>query len=203
MRLHSLLAAAPAILLAGCVTLLPKETPSQLYRFGGELTPVDHSGAQSVFAVQPLTLGFNRAAAGDLILTTAGNEAAYIKSARWVGGAQILFDQALSNAFDADPGPARLMAPGEPVRPDYFLKVDVRTFETRYLQGQSAPPTIVVVVDAALSQPSDRKLTGERIFTASIPAQENRAGAITNAYDQAVTQVLGQLVKWVDAKGVG
>jgi ABC-type uncharacterized transport system auxiliary subunit len=28
-------------------------------------------------------------------------------------------------------------------------------------------------------------------------------GAIAAAFDQAVSQVLGQLIKWVDAKGAG
>jgi hypothetical protein len=38
-RRFLLLAAPAAFALAGCVTLLPKETPAQLYRFGGDLPP--------------------------------------------------------------------------------------------------------------------------------------------------------------------
>jgi ABC-type uncharacterized transport system auxiliary subunit len=79
----------------------------------------------------------------------------------------------------------------------------VRTFEARYLQGQGAPPTVVVEVYAALSAPTDRQLTGQHIFSASVAAQENRGGAIAAAYDQATGQVLQQIVKWVDAKGAG
>jgi cholesterol transport system auxiliary component len=94
------------------------------------------------------------------------------------------------------------MARGEAVRPDYFLKLDVRTFEARYVNGQGAAPTIVVEVYAALSRPSDRSLTGEHTFTVSVPASENRVSAIAAAFDQAVGQVLGQLVKWVDSQAV-
>ncbi|HEY5290514.1 MAG TPA: ABC-type transport auxiliary lipoprotein family protein [Caulobacteraceae bacterium] len=203
MRRRSLLIAAPAVLLAGCVSLFPKTAPSQLYRFGGDLTPVARpaGGMATSFAVEALPITFNRASASDQILTATGNEAAYIKGGRWVAGAQNLFEEALANAFDADQGPARLMARGEAVRPDYFLKLDVRTFEARYSQGQGAPPTIAVEVYAALSAPADRQLTGEHIFTVNVPAQANRGGAIAAAFDQATDQVLEQLVKWVDAKG--
>jgi cholesterol transport system auxiliary component len=207
MRRLSLAAAGAAlVLLCGCVSLFPKEAPAQLYRFGLVAAPASPSPgapASSRFAVQALIIDFNRAAAGDLILTVTGNEAAYIRGARWVSGASTLFEQALASAFDADQGAARLMARGEAVRPDAFLKLDVRVFEARYLQGPGGPPTIVVQVYAALSQPADRALMGERIFTASVPAGDNRVGAIAQAFDQAVAQVLGQLVKWVDAKGAG
>ncbi len=205
MRFPSLVALAAMLLLGGCVSLFPKAEPAQLYRFGSAASiPAQPAASlQSRFAIQALIIDFNRAATGDQILTMSGNEAAYIKGARWVSGASTLFEQALANAFDASQGPARLMARGEPVRPDYFLKLDVRVFEARYLQGRGSPPTIVVQVYAAMSQPSDRALLGQRLFAASVPATDDRMGAIAAAFDQAVSQVLGQLVKWVDAKGAG
>jgi cholesterol transport system auxiliary component len=205
MRFPSLVALAAMLLLGGCVSLFPKAEPAQLYRFGaaGAVPAQPAATPQSRFAVQALIIDFNRSATGDQILTMSGNEAAYIKGARWVSGASTLFEQALANAFDASQGPARLMARGEPVRPDYFLKLDVRVFEARYLQGRGSPPTIVVQVYAALTQPSDRALLGQRLFAASIPATDDRMGAIAAAFDQAVAQVLGQLIKWVDAKGAG
>jgi cholesterol transport system auxiliary component len=198
-----LAAALAAVLLAGCITLLPKETPAQLYRFGSTPTPATQALAGPRFAVQPLVISFDHASAGDRILTVTGDQAAYIKGARWVTGASPMFEAALATAFDADPGPARLMAFGEAVRPDYFLKVDVRTFEARYLHGQGAAPTIVVEVYAALTVPTERSLAGERLFSASVPASDNTAGAIAQAFDQGVDQTLTQLVKWVDAKGAG
>ena len=115
-----------------------------------------------------------------------------------------LFDAAVTRAFDADAGPSRLIPRGEAVRSDYLLKLDVRTFEAHYDHGQQAPPTVVVEVYAGLIKRS-RELTAappaERIFQASVPASENRAGAIAQAYDAAVAKVLADLVVWVDAKG--
>ncbi|MBA3811430.1 MAG: membrane integrity-associated transporter subunit PqiC [Caulobacteraceae bacterium] len=192
-------------LLAGCISLLPKSKPAQLYRFGGAPAPITAPGALDPgrFAVQAVPTSFDRASAGDAILTITGDEAAYIAGSRWVSSATSLFDAAVTRAFDADRGPARLIARGEAVRPAYLLKLDVRAFEARYDQGAAAPPTVVVEVYAALSKASDRTLAGERIFQAKVRAAENRAGAITQAFDQATAKVLGDLVAWVDGRGAG
>ena len=193
-----------ASLLAGCISVLPKEKDAQLYRFGGpSLTAQAAPAAQARFPVQMVPLSFDRAAAGDRILTMTGAEAAYIKGSRWVASANSLFEAAVANAFDADGGAARLLARGEPIHPDYTLKLDVRAFETRYEHGHGAPPTVVIELYAALGQVEGRAPAGERIFRAQVPAAEDRVGAITAAYDQALGKVLGALVAWVDAKGAG
>jgi cholesterol transport system auxiliary component len=44
---------------------------------------------------------------------------------------------------------------------------------------------------------------GDRSFTASVTASDNRVGAIAEAFDQAVARILGELVAWVDARGEG
>ena len=64
MRRRSLLIALPAFGLAGCVTLLPKEAPAQLYRFGGDLAPVPRPAGEPTFAVQTLSLSFAAPASG-------------------------------------------------------------------------------------------------------------------------------------------
>ena len=100
-----------------------------------------------------------------------------------------LFDSALQRAFDADKGPARLVDRAEIAHADYVLKLDVRTFEARYDQGQAATPTIVVEVHAALDRTHDRIVVGDRSFKAAVTASDNRVGAIAEAFDQAVAGV--------------
>jgi cholesterol transport system auxiliary component len=194
--------AVAASLLAGCISLFPKSEPAQLYRFGAAPPNIQETatGAQS-FRVFLAVTGFDRAAANDRILTVIGTQAAYIKDARWVTSSVALFDSALLRAFDADQGPARLAARGEIGKMDYLLKLDVRTFEARYDQAQSDAPTIVVEVHAALDRTSDQALAGDRSFRASVAASDNRVSAIVQAFDQAVAQVLGDLVTWVNARG--
>jgi cholesterol transport system auxiliary component len=182
--------------------MLPKARPAQLYRFG-EARTTPAAPSRSRFTVQMLPIDFDRASAGDLILTVSGDEAAYIKGARWVTSASSEFEGAVATTFAGDQGAAHLMAHGEVVRPDVQLKLSVRRFEARYTHGRTAPPDIVVELYAALSRADDRTLVGERTFTASIPASDDRMGAIAQAFNQAVGQVLGEMVRWVDAAGSG
>jgi cholesterol transport system auxiliary component len=191
-------------LLSACISVFPKEAPAQLYRFGdgGPPSPAATTHPDSTFAVEALPITFDRPAAGDAMLTLTGNEAAYIKGSRWVGPAQTLFESAVTRAFEAAGGAARLMARGEPTRPEYLLKLDVLRFEAHYDQGRTAPPAIVVEVNATLSRGGDHGLAGERLFQAKVPADADRAGAIAAGYDQATRKVLADLVAWVGARGV-
>ena len=199
-----LLLAAAANLLAGCISLFPKAEPVQLYRFGATTPQLQEiASGEPSFGVLLMATGFDRAAASDRILTVTGTQAAYIKGARWVTSSVALFDSALQRAFDADQGPARLVDHAGIAQTDYVLTLDVRTFEARYDHGQAASPTIVVELHAALDRTHDRILVGDRRFKASITASDNRVGAIAQAFDQAVAQVLGELVVWVDARGEG
>ena len=192
--------AACAALLAGCITLLPDEEPAQLYRFDGDIQPAAASQA-APFAVARLGGSFVQAAANDRILTMTGSRAAYVAGSRWVSPASVLINEALSRAFDADAGPARLLTRGDFSKADYVLRVDVTQFEAQYNQGPKAAPEIVVTMRATLTGP-DRVLAGSRNFETRVRAGDNRVTAIVAAYDQAVGQALGELVAWTNARGV-
>ena len=195
---------AATSLLAGCISLFPKTDPARLYRFGATTPQLQEvASGEPGFGVLLMATGFDRAAAGDRILTVTGTQAAYIKDARWVTSSVALFDSALQRSFDADQGPARLVDRAEIARIDYVLKLDVRTFEARYDHGQAVAPTIVVDVHAALDRTDDRTVVSDRSFKASVTASENRVGAIAEAFDQAVAEVLGELLAWVNARGAG
>ncbi len=184
---------ACALVLSGCISLLPKSKPAQLYRFGPVAgAPVAHTGSVAVFRTNG---SFAGEAADDRILTVTGGKAAYIAESRWVAPAAVLFDEAVGQAFDASP--IRLIARGQQGRSAYALRLDVRNFEARYGGGSDAP-TVVVRVHAALSK-ADQTIVGEQIFEASVPAGDNRVGAIVGAYDRAVKDVLGKLVAWTEA----
>ncbi|HEX7759739.1 MAG TPA: ABC-type transport auxiliary lipoprotein family protein [Caulobacteraceae bacterium] len=204
----ALAAATLSVTLAACVSVFPKQSPANLFRFGmtsasPALAAATTTTGAERFGVLDTMTTFDRAAAGDRILTVSGSEAAYIKGSRWLAPANILFDEAVTRAFDGSGGPARLITHGQVVRADYVLKLDVRAFEARYDHGDKAAPTIVVTVHADLDRVSDRLSAGSRTFEASVPASDNRVGAIAAAFDQAVTKVLGDLVAWTDGKGQG
>jgi cholesterol transport system auxiliary component len=196
--LRVVLAAAAAVSLAGCITLLPKSKPAHLYRFGVPASPAALTAPAGKIGVFRTHSTFQREAAGDRLLTVTGGEIAYVAQTRWVEPAVVLWDEAFLAAFDADPGPVRIISRGEPAAADYILRLDVRNFETRYDHGAKAPPTVVVRVRAALTSGKERGLVGEQIFEKQVTAADNRVSAIVPAYDQAVQGVLKDIIAWTD-----
>ncbi len=189
-----------AIALSGCISLFPKSEPAQLYRFQATM-PAQVFAPGPPFGVFRLATGFPRASGGDRILTmTSNGEAAYIAGARWVSPASVLFEDQVSAAFQSG-GRARLISRGEVIKADLSLKLDVLTFETVYDQGLKSAPVVVVTVRGIMTLNRDRSLVGDRTFTARVRAGDNRVGAIVPAYNQALSQVLGELVAWVNAQG--
>jgi cholesterol transport system auxiliary component len=189
-----LIGAVCAVALSGCISLLPKSKPSQLYRFSQAPAAAPAAPARpNAVAVFRTNGKFQEEAADDRILTVSGGKAAYIAQSRWVAPAEVLFDQAVSQAFDASP--VHLIARGQQGRAAYALRLDVRNFETRYNAGPNAAPTVVVHLHAALTR-ADQSSVGETEFEAKVPAADNRVGEIVSAYDKAVGDVLGRLVAW-------
>jgi cholesterol transport system auxiliary component len=188
--------AACALALSGCISLLPKSKPAQLYRFGAAPAAAPKPAKPNAVAVFRANGSFQGEASDDRILTINGGKAAYIAESRWVAPAEILFNEAVVNAFDGSP--IRLIARGQLGRSAYALRTDVRTFETRYDSGPNAAPTVVVRLHAALIK-SDQTSAGEQDFEARAPAGDNRVGEIVAAYNKAVADVVGKLVSWTEA----
>jgi len=192
---------AIALALSGCVSLLPKSKPAQLYRFGAtHAQPTRRPPGSSTVGVFWSDGAFQRESAADRILTVTGDKVAYIAEVRWAAPAEVLFDQAVFDAFDAAGGRVRLAPRGAPAPTDFVLRVDVRDFETRYESGPNAAPTVLVRLHATLTRDRGHTLLSDQLFEARAPAADNRVGAIVAAYDKAVNDVLAQLVAWTNEK---
>lgn len=194
--IRALASALAAAALAGCA-LLSTPDPVQLYRFG-DTSP----GQGAAAAATPVTLSrieFPAAAAGDRVLTTNGVTAAYLAGARWVSPAERLFTDAVTAAFLRDARRTRLVERRELARSAAGLDIEVMSFESRYLAGAEAAPTVVLQARARLVAFPERTVTAERTFEVQQPAAENRVSAIVAAYDIAVSDFNRQLVAWVDA----
>jgi cholesterol transport system auxiliary component len=187
---------ACALALSGCISLLPKSKPAQLYRFGTTPAASPAPARRNAISVFRTNGSFQGESSDDRILTITGGKAAYIAESRWVAPAETLFNEAVANAFDGSP--IRLIARGQQGRFAYALRTDVRSFEARYDSGQNAAPTIVVRLHAALTR-TDQSNVGEQDFEARVPAGDNRVGEIVTAYNKAVAEVVGKLVTWTEA----
>jgi cholesterol transport system auxiliary component len=193
----ALIGLAAAATLSGCVSLLPKSDPAQLYRFGAaSAAPATAApGARKDIILAPVA--FTQAASGDRILTFSGPEGAYIKASRWVTPASVLFGEALQRRF-ASANTVRLADRRQATATSLMLNLSVDTFEARYGGDPKAAPTVVLGMTARIVKFPERTVLAERRFDAEAPASDNRVGAIVTAYDQAVAKGLDELVTWTD-----
>jgi len=201
-RTAALLLAAAA--LSGCITLLPKTKPAQLYRFDGRAAlaaarPADGKAAAQRVGIARAGGSFQGAASFDRILTVTGPQVAYLAESRWSGPASVLFDEALLTAFNANSGPAHLVAKGEPAAATYSLRLDVTRFEASYDQGPKAPPKVVVEAHVELIRTADRVVVGDKVIRTEQRATDDRVTAIVAAFDQATGKTLVDLLAWTNS----
>jgi cholesterol transport system auxiliary component len=191
------LVAASIAALGGC-SLLATPDPVNLYRFGGAPGGTAHETEPASYVqVAMRRPEFTQAAREDRILGVTGTEAAYIKGARWVSPANVLFSDSLEEAFANQARRVRLVGPRELTRSNQALDIDVRTFEARY-PAPGAAPTVVIVARVRLLNAPERTVTQERVFVVEQPASENRVSAIVAAFDLATRDLNTQIVDWTD-----
>lgn len=187
---------ALSVVLSGCA-LLSSPDPVQTYRFGtSAAAPVDApAGSVAPIAVALRRIEFPEASKGDRILGVTGAEAAYIKGARWISSAEVLFTDSLEAAFTARPDRVRLIGRRDFGAAQRVLNLDVTTFEARYDYAGTAP-TVVITARARMVQLPERTVTAEKVFSISQPASENRVSAIVAAFDTATRDLNTQVVDW-------
>lgn len=192
---------ALSLTLGGCISLFPKDKPAGLYRFGHDAAASSAPAIEKSFGVYKTPTVFNRAAMSDRLLSVTDGQAAYIGDARWVSPAIVLFDEAVARAFEADNSRARLVTRGETAKASVAVRLEVRSFETDYVDGPKTAPEVLVEIRAVLTRTKDSALLGDKVFVARVKTSENRLSAIVPAYDKATGQVLSEIVTWVSAAG--
>lgn len=197
MMVRAALLTFTAMTLSGCISLFPKAEPASTYKLNPTI-PESTATPGSGGVVLRAPTAFTRLGASDKILTIVGSETATIAGARWAAPASVMFDEALVAAFDATP--TRLVTRGDLAPADQVLRVEVRSFEARYLAGAGAAPTVVIEARASLTNLRDRTASGTRAFRASQAASDNRVSAIVDAYNAATSQVVNEIARWTETQ---
>ena len=188
-----------AVALSGCVTLLPKTKPAQLYRFGYTPEHVEQKAqaAATAGAVGKAPTGivfgtvtFPQDSAGDRIVTVEGSEVAYVAEARWTSSASGMFKDAISTGF-ARSGQTVTLEPRGPTAANFRLDISVRKFETNYTRNR---PTVSVALDARLIRLSDRMVVGQKYISADVPVRKSDMSLMADGYNEATTQVVTGLI---------
>lgn len=187
------------ISLSGCVTLLPKAKPVQLYHLGLEARAGAQPAAKGAgVRVLQGAIQFNREVAGDRLLTRQGDQAAYVADARWTMPASLMFEESLANAFMQGSGDARLLSSKDPVSAKLVLRLDVRALEVRYSEGSRRAPVAAVVVSGLLADTDKRSIASQNAFDCQVPATSNQVQSLVSALNQALADCQTQIVNWTD-----
>ena len=188
------LAASAAVLglsLSGCINVLPKTKPVNLYRFG--FTPPEGTATPTAAIPVALSLGaiqFPMDSAGDRVTTVEDNQISYVAQARWTAPVQSLFNDAVSEGFARSDGQVRLDNRGLTMAP-YRLDISVRRFETVYTHNK---PTVSVALDARIIRMSDKAIVGQKFITEEIDTKRNNMEVMVDGYNQATTAAVNDLV---------
>jgi cholesterol transport system auxiliary component len=180
------------------------DKPSTLYQLKAD-TPTDPASTASTgtpVVVLYASSTFERQSEGDRILTTTGNEVAYIAAARWAAPAQEMFDSEAIRQLQSGPAPLRIVRAGAPPLSAYVLAIDVRRFEAEYTSAGSAPD-VVIEGRAKLMRVADRQIVGDWPLSVRERAQANRVSEIVAAFDRATTSVTGQIAQLTAASVQG
>ena len=197
MKILAVFGVAAALSLGGCVTLLPKEKPVQLYRFSYDPASLGKDGdvSQAPLSPTPIPMAmsvvtFPQASAGDRVLTSENSQLSYVADSRWAVPAQVLFNEAISDGFARGGRGLQIEAHG-PGTANFRLELNVRKFETDYHHGKAM---VAVDMDARMIRLSDHAIVGQRYVTADVGVSNNNMRDMVDAYNKATTQAVMALV---------
>lgn len=190
-----------ALSLMGCVTVLPKAKPVQLYGFEvGQPIGLKPSSASNTSERATLVLGriqFPQAAASDRILTLDQGEQSYIAEARWTAPAQTLIAEQFLSGLSARVQRAEVLPATSLGKSSLRLEVDVTRFETLYAKrGQD--PHVIIELRSRLVDLKNGQIKSAQTYRQDVLCKDNRVGEITRSYSLALTALVDQLAKDLD-----
>ncbi len=193
--------AAPALflLLSGCLGgLLGGGSDANLYRFGGGAVeaeaPATGPFAPGALRVELALPDFSPETAGDRILTTEGASASYIKDARWVTQAPVLYRAALAERFTRDTNDVPIIERRRGDT-DFTLRVRIDRFQANYQAGPKQPPVFEIAGVATLFDNKGEERASYAVSDRE-QAMENRTLAIVDAVDRAVARQTSTIARW-------
>lgn len=184
-----------SVLLAGCVSLLPENTPATVYRLStpepsGEL----RNEAVIVGVQRPLT---PRALSGaQIALSQQRGELVFAEGAEWITPVPRLVQDLIVESMDAFEPSLIASRPEDGVRAEFELATELRSFEANYLNGPDAAPTAVVRIRSRLIRMSDRRLIAVEAIGAQAVARSLRIGDIVAAFDAASQEAAADVAQW-------
>jgi cholesterol transport system auxiliary component len=181
--------------LAGCSGFKSNVAGTQVYL----LQPAPASGSPAVPGAPsgPLAVQMPVAAPGletdRIVLTRDGGRLDYYAAASWPDRLPQVLQRVAIDALRAGGAYVAVQPDSAPFNTDFTLQIEVRRFAAEY--AGAGAPIVHVVLDCTLGRRSDRGILTSFTVEASVPAGDNRLGAVITAFDRAIGMALQQLVE--------
>lgn len=184
--------ALPAMSVAACQ--LPGSGPpprefrvTQTSTFSEELPEVDWS----LMVERPNAL---RSIDTQRIARTSGVEIEHYAGATWVDRPPVMIEPLIIQSFRSSEAIGVVVDRRASIRPDFLLQTDLAAFEAT--ETASGPPDVRVAMSATLIRMPRREVVGTTHIARTVTAQATSLQAIALAFDDALGEVLKQLVEW-------
>ncbi len=185
---------AASIMLASCISVLPKPGPDpDIFRLSEITLPEDLAATPVVLVELPRT---PKALRNNRIAVVQGEQGiAYTAGARWAAPVPQIMAELLGDSLLAT-GRLNVVAPQEGVHPAFGMMAEIRHFEIVYDNGDEAAPLGRVTIRAKLINRRSRTLIAQKQFNATVRARENQLSAIAAAIDEAAHSAGRELGEW-------
>lgn len=187
---------ASTLALAGCSSLLGggDREPTTIYAPQVQVTPDANwpSIPWSIVVVKPTAarvLDSSRIA-----VRPTPDELQVYHGAAWAQSATDMLQDAVVRTLEDSGKTAGVGSAESGIRGAYKLLLDVRRFESDYAGGST--PAATLVINAKLVQNVNQSVAASRTFSVTQPAAGTEVGQVVPAFDQALSQITGQIVGW-------
>ncbi len=183
-----------SIMLASCVSILPKPGPEpDIFRLSEVILPEQIAAMPVVLVELPRTSKILR---NNRIAIAQGVQGiAYTAGARWAAPVPQIMAEVLGDSLLAT-SRLNVVTPQEGVHPRFGLMTEIRHFEIIYDKGPELAPLGRVSIRAKLINRRTRALIAQKQFNANVRANENLLGAIAAAVDEAAHDAGRELGQW-------
>jgi cholesterol transport system auxiliary component len=180
--------------LAGCAGLLGGPAP-HLYRVTAKSTypanlPRPHVQLLVDEPLAPAGLDTSRIA-----LSRSAVSIDYFADAEWTDRVPLLAQTALVASFENSNAINAIDRESIGLRADFILKSEIRHFEAVY-DSPDRPPEAWVAINVRLVSPSGRDIVAQASFERRQSASANEIPQIILAFDEALGEVMKQIVVW-------
>jgi cholesterol transport system auxiliary component len=126
-----------------------------------------------------------------VIVRDSSGALSFVGGAQWADRIPALVQARLIQTFENAGRVGSVSGPGQRIAPDVQLNTDIRTFAI-----DAATGTAVVEITARMVGDRTGRIQRARLFSARVPAGAIDGPGATRALDQALSQVLVEIVRW-------